>query len=90
MNRKEIMDLLLSKVAEDKKEAFIKEFREAKTAEKRLAVAKKYGAALTEEETKTIKAEIGNAIGDNELDGAAGGCCNCKGCTCKCNCTCTG
>ena len=88
MNRKENMDLLLSKVAEDKKEAFIKEFREAKTAEKRLAVAKKYDAALTEEEAKTIKAEIGNAIGDDELDEAAGGCC--KGCSCKCNCTCTG
>ena len=84
MTRKEKMDLLLSKVAEDKKEAFVAELREAKTPEKRIKVAKKYNAALTKEEEKAFRAENTNEVSDAELDNAAGGCsCEC-GCYCGC------
>ena len=83
MTRKEKMDLLLSKVAEDKKEAFIAELREAKTPEERLKVAKKYNATLTEDELKAVKAESSNKITDAELDNAAGGC-SCASCYCAC------
>ena len=88
MNRKERMDLLLSKVAEDKKEAFVAELRAAKTPEERLKVAKKYNATLTEDELKAVKAESTNKITDAELDNSAGGCsCEiCYGCYCYCNC----
>ena len=88
MNRKERMDLLLSKVAEDKKEAFVAELRAAKTPEERLKVAKKYNATLTEDELKAVKAESTNKITDAELDNAAGGCscASCYGCYCYCNC----
>ena len=87
MNRKEIMDLLLSKIAEDKKEAFIKAFRETKTVEERFAVAKQYGAALTDEEAQAIKTKAGNVVGNEELDGAAGSCCSsCSSCNTGCSC----
>ena len=82
MNKKEIMDLLLSKVAEDRKDAFISEFRAAKTRKERLAVAKKYNATRTDEQLRKIKAEAGNRLGDEELDRASGGCCNCS-CSCS-------
>ena len=77
MTKKEAMNLVLSKVPEEKKEAFVKAFREAKTVEERFAVAKKYGATLTDEEAQAIKAEVGGEISDEELDCAAGGCCSC-------------
>ena len=84
MNKKEVMDLMLSKVEESKKEAFVQEFREAKTKEERMDVIRKYGATLTEEEAEKLKGREGNAVGDAELDGAAGGC----DCVCKCHCQC--
>ena len=88
MNRKEKYDLLLSKVEEGKKEAFISELREAKTKEERFVVVKKYGATLTEEEAQTMKNSSGNELSDEELDKAAGGCsCHCK-CSCQCICAC--
>ena len=75
MNKKEIMDLMLSKVEADKKEAFIQEFRAAKTKEERMAVARKYDATLTKEEAEKVKGQMGN-----------GGCsCMCK-CYCQCSC----
>ena len=86
MNRKEKLDLLLSKVEEDKKEAFIAELREAKTKAERVAVVKKYGVTLTEEEAQAMKNSAGNEVSDEELDKAAGGCecayvhCECTGC----------
>ena len=85
MNRKEKMDLLLSKVAEDKKEAFVAELREAKTPEERLNVAKKYNATLTEEEAKACKNSGTNEVSDDDLDKAAGGCCH-YDCACTCVC----
>ena len=85
MNRKEVMDLILSRVEADKKEAFIQAFRAAKTNRERLALAREYGATLTEEETEKLKCRKGNAVSDTELDGAAGGC----DCQCQCNCHCS-
>ena len=88
MNKKEIMDLMLSKVEADRKEAFIQAFREAKTNKERLKVAKEYGATLTEEEAEKLKGREGNAVSDTELDEAAGGCsCHCQ-CHCSCQCYC--
>ena len=86
MTRKEKMNLVLSKVAEDKKEAFIAELREAKTPEERLKLVKKYNVTLTEDELKAVKAKNSNKLSDAELDNAAGGCscayvhCECTGC----------
>ncbi len=80
MNRKEKLGLILSKVGEDKKEAFIAEMREAKTKEERFEIVKKYGVSLTEEEAQAMKNRAGNELSDEELDAAAGGCsCSCKG-----------
>lgn len=84
MNKKEVMDLMLSKVEESKKEAFIQEFRGAKTIEERMAAVKKYGACLTKEEAEKLKGLKGNAVSDKELDEAAGGC----SCMCHCECQC--
>ena len=84
MNKKEIVDLILSKVEESKKEAFIQELREAKTKEERMAVIRKYDVTLTKEEAEKLKGREGNAVGDAELDKAAGGC----SCVCHCHCHC--
>ena len=81
MNRKEKLNLLLSEVAEDKKDAFIAELRAAKTREERLAVAEKFGVVLTKEEARAIKNRTGNELSDEELDRAAGGC-SCHSCYC--------
>ena len=74
MTRKEKIDLLLSKVEADKKEAFIADLREAKTMEERLEVIKKYGITLTGEEEEALKNKEGNELSDEELDEVAGGC----------------
>ena len=84
MNKKEKMDLLLSKVAEDQKEAFVAELRDAKTKSERADILKKYNANLTEEEVKEFRTETANKLSDEELDMASGGGC----CTCKCGCEC--
>jgi methylase of polypeptide subunit release factors len=84
MSKKEAMDLLLSKIPADKKDAFVKELRAAKDRKERNAVIKKYGAELSEEEAKTIRDAVKNAVSDEELDAAAGGCCDC-GCNAGCN-----
>ena len=79
MTKKEIMDLVLTKVPEDQKEAFIEDIRAAKDPEERVAVLEKYGAKLTDEELERIKESGANIIPDEELDDAAGGC-SCKSC----------
>ena len=76
MNRKFAMDLLLSKVAEGQKEAFVADLREAKTKKERADVMAKYGVALSDEEREAIKNSCGNEISDEEL-GLANGGCNC-------------
>ena len=57
MNKKEKMELILSKVPESQKEAFIAELRAADTKEAREELAKKYQITLAEEEKAAIRAE---------------------------------
>ena len=79
MTRKERIDLVLAKIPEDQREAFIAKFREAKDREAKMAVVKEYGITFTDEEKEAFKAAPGNEISDSELDQAAGGCsCHCK------------
>ena len=85
MNRKEKMELLLAKVPEEQKAAFIAELREAKTKEVFLEAVEKYGIRLSEEDKEAIRARS-NEVSDEELDTAAGGCCN----TCNWECECVG
>ena len=77
MTRKEMMDLLLSKVPEEKKDDFVAGLRAAKTNEERVQVLKEFGITLNEEEKNNMKADVRNEISDEELDKAAGGCCSC-------------
>lgn len=85
MSKMAIMDILLSKVAADQKEAFIAEIREAGTKEERIAVMKKYCGELTEAEKEKIEKARGGEVSDEELDNAAGGChCSCHACYCGC------
>ncbi len=72
MTRKEVLDLLLSKVPEDKKDAFVAELREAETKEARGDLFKKYGVILSEEERSAMKEAPANKVTDEELDLAAG------------------
>ena len=78
MTRKEKMNLLLSKVPE---EAFVAELRAAETKKAREELFKKYKITVTEEE-KSALTDVDNRVSDEELDGAAGGCCSC-GCSCS-------
>ena len=82
MTRKERIDMVLAKIPEDKREAFVAQIREAKDREEKAKVLEEYGVAFTEEEKKALQAEVeaGNEVSDDELDQAAGGC------SCKCHC----
>ena len=60
MSGKEMMDLILSKVPEDRREAFVAEIRRAETAEDRKAVLERYGVELTTEEKEAIRKSAGN------------------------------
>ena len=55
MTKKEKMELLLSKVTEEQKAAFVAELREAKTKEVRQALLTKYNIHLTDEEKESLK-----------------------------------
>ena len=83
MTKKEKMELLLAKVPDEQKAAFIEELREAKTKDAMQALMKKYNIRLTDEEKETIKPRT-NELSDEELDLAAGGCCG-STCTNDCN-----
>ena len=76
MNGKERIDYLLTKVSEDKKEAFVEDLKGIANLEEGLAVLKKYGISLTEEEMQKLTAK--REMSDDELDAAAGGGCNCE------------
>ena len=87
MGRKEKLDLLLSIVPEEKKEAFIAEFREAAGKDERIGILKKYDITFSEEERAVITALPSNEVSDEELDTAAGGCTMCRrDCHCEQNC----
>ena len=78
MTIQEANELVLSKVPEDKKEAFIKEISECHMKKDKTAVLEKYGIQLTPEEIDAIS---DNKISDEALDEAAGGCmCCCDEC----------
>jgi len=76
MTKKEKMELLLSKVKEEQKAAFVAELRETKTMEAREALLKKYGISLTDGEEKALKSRS-KELSDEELDQAAGGGADC-------------
>ncbi|MER2183735.1 MAG: hypothetical protein ABTA22_09465 [Clostridia bacterium] len=75
MTIQEANELVLSKVPEEKKEAFIAAITACKDKSEKLAVLEKFGIQLTEKEL----GEFGSAkIMDEDLDLVAGGC----DCTC--------
>ena len=84
MTKKEAMNLLLTKIPEDKKELFVAELRAADSKEERGKIFKKYQITLTEEEKAALKARS-SEVSDDELDEAAGGCCQ-PACHCYCGC----
>lgn len=85
MNNKEKIDLIISKVPEDQKSAFVSEIREAGSKQERAKIFKKFGITLTEEEQAMIR-ESSHEVSDEELDEAAAGCCNaCRCNSCSCN-----
>lgn len=80
MTRKEKIDLLLSKVSEEKKGEFVAEFRKAVTKEARMETLKKYEIDLTEEEAAALFKKTAKELDVHELEQIAGGC------TCFCGC----
>ena len=88
MSKKAMMDVLLTKVAADQKDAFIAALREAGSKKERIAVITKYCGELTAAEKEAIEKARGAEVSDEELDSAAGGChctcTNCHGCYCGC------
>ena len=75
MTKKEKMELLLSKIAEERKADFVAELREATTKEARQELLQKFNIQLSAEEKESMTTDS-NEISDDELDVAAGGCCN--------------
>ena len=55
MTKKEKMELLLAKVAEEQKAAFVAELRESTTKEARQELLTKYNISLTDEEKEAMK-----------------------------------
>ncbi|WP_028234842.1 hypothetical protein [Pseudobutyrivibrio sp. MD2005] len=70
------MEMLLNKVAEDKRDDFLKELRES-TKEAKKEIFEKYGVELTDEEKEIMKKKVSGEVSDDELDNAAGGGCYC-------------
>ena len=81
MNGKERIDYLLTKVPDDKKEAFVEDLKGVAGLEEGLSVLKKYGISLTEEEMQKLTAK--HEMSDDELDAAAGGADCCKDNECE-------
>ncbi len=79
MTIQEANELVLSKVPEDKKEAFIKEISACKNKPDKTAVLEKFGIQLTPEEIEAISAQ---KLSDADLDEVAGGCMCCCGDCC--------
>ena len=85
MTKKEAMNLVLSKVPEEKKEAFVTAIREAKNPKERLEILKKFGVTLTEDEAAAFKKQNTNEVSDDKLELASGG--GCAHCNTYCHCT---
>ena len=88
MTRKEKMDLLLTKVPESEKEAFIADLRQVKSREDILTLLEKYHIVLTEDEKTVLNDTVSNELTDEDLDLVAGGCwfCQCQH-NGSCNCS---
>ena len=71
MTIQEANELVLSKVPEEKKEAFIAAITACKDKSEKLAVLEKFGIQLTEKELEALSS---NEITDEELALASGGC----------------
>ena len=72
MTRKEVIEQVLARVPEEKKEAFVREVAECKDLAEKMSVLEKYGIQLTDEELDAFRS---NKVSDEEIDEAAGGCC---------------
>ena len=78
MTIQEANELVLSKVPEEKKEAFIEAITACGKKADKTAVLEKFSVQLTAEELEAISA---NKLSDEALDEAAGGCmCCCDEC----------
>lgn len=96
MNKKERMDLLLSKIPEtEKKKAFVEELRSSKAKKDTKALLEKYGVVVSEEDLKKLHDGVLEPISDKMLSKVSGGNCGCE-CDCtylcsyhnQCNCDC--
>jgi hypothetical protein len=79
MTTQEVNELVLAKVPEEKKEAFIEAMVGCKNKAEKAAVLEKFGIQLTAEELEAINS---SKLTDADLDEAAGGCCG--GCGVPC------
>ena len=78
MTTQEVNELVLAKVPEEKKEAFIEAITACGKKVDKTAVLEKFGVQLTAEELEAISV---NKLSDEALDEAAGGCmCCCDEC----------
>ena len=82
MTIQEANELVLSKVPEEKKEAFIAAITACKDKSEKLAVLEKFGIQLTEKELEEISS---GKLSEADLDEAAGGCACCCGQTPCCD-----
>ena len=76
MIKKEKLDEILAKIADDKKYDFIAEFRGAESKEAKKEVLEKFGIVITEQEAKELMKDA-NELSDEELDTSHGGCSSC-------------
>ncbi len=89
MDKKERMDLFLSKIPEaEKKKSFLEEFRSNKSRKDMRELLEKYSVVLSEEEVKELHESVPQKISAEELKNVAGGDrCDCWGggiCSCAC------
>lgn len=76
---KNVLIFCLPRCLRTKKEAFVEDLKTIANVEEGLAILKKYGISLTEEELKKLNAK--RELSDDELDDTSGGGCpNCDNC----------
>ena len=85
MTKKEKMDLLLTKVPESDRDAFIADMQQIKSKNDISELFDKYQIALTADEKKDLGKSVTFELSDEMLDQVTGGhnyyCC----CTCNCS-----
>ena len=77
MTKKEMTDLLLSKVDPDKKAAFVSELKSINGPDELTALLGKYGITMTDDELKALSKNPDDVqeLSAAELDLVSGGCC---------------